>query len=516
MNRTLLLLFILINATCFSQVPEDALRYSWYPHNGTARNMAIGGVMGSLGGDITAVFVNPAGLGFYKTGEVVLTPGILLNNNKINFRETETTEKKNAFSFGPSGVILGFSSPGNKTSNTVSFAINQTANFNNIIHYKALNNYSSFSEQFAEEFSKSGQSIDDVLYSNSNAPYTSAPALYTYLIDTVTIGNSVQVRAAPENILDAGEAVQQEMRKVTGGGIYEPAIAFAQNIKEKWLWGVTLGIPIVFYKSNTTFTESDTSSNNLNGFKSFSYNDEFRRFGVGGNLKLGVIYRPKEYIRLGLAIHTPSFLTLTDTRTVNLNTQLESDSGTAEMYSVSSKTFTNDQEGKSKYFQTAPWKAIISASYVFRETEDVKKQRAFISADIEYVNHRSSRFSSNDEDPTEDEIAYYKSLNKVVKHEYRGTFNFRAGGEVKFNTIMGRLGFAYYSNPYKDKAYKGDRLLLSGGVGYRNKGFFIDLTYVYNITKDVNLPYRLEDRANTFATVKQQQGNIIGSVGFKF
>ena len=46
--------------------PEDALRYSFYPQNGSARNLAIGGAMGSLGGDITATYVNPAGLGFYK------------------------------------------------------------------------------------------------------------------------------------------------------------------------------------------------------------------------------------------------------------------------------------------------------------------------------------------------------------------------------------------------------------------------------------------------------------------
>ena len=99
---------------------------------------------------------------------------------------------------------------------------------------------------------------------------------------------------------------------------------------------------------------------------------------------------------------------------------------------------------------------------------------------------------------------------------YKGTFNFRAGGELKFNTIMGRLGFAYYGNPYKDVPYKASRMLLSGGLGYRNKGVFIDLTYVHTIAKDADLPYRLEDRANTYATLKQQQGNIVATVGFKF
>ena len=48
------------------------------------------------------------------------------------------------------------------------------------------------------------------------------------------------------------------------------------------------------------------------------------------------------------------------------------------------------------------------------------------------------------------------------------------------------------------------------------KGFFVDLTYVYAISKDVNFPYRLEDRANTYATLKQQRGNIVATVGVKF
>ncbi|MFT3908218.1 MAG: hypothetical protein QM737_02235 [Ferruginibacter sp.] len=517
MKKNIFFILILISIRGFAQVPEDAIRYSWYPQNGTARNMAIGGVVASLGGDITAAFVNPAGLGFFRTNEVVLTPGISLNSNKANFRQAITLDKHNAFSFGPSGLILGFPSRvDSKKSNAISFAINQVANFNNEIHYKALNNYSSFAEQFAEELAKSGAPASDFLYTNSSAPYTIAPAWNAYLIDTVNINGVLQVRAAPETILDSGQAIQQEMIKRTRGGIYELALSFSENTGKKWLWGLSIGIPIVYYKSNTTFSENDTSSSKYNGFNSFTYNDNFRTSGVGINLKVGAIYRPTEYIRLGLAVHSPSFMSLSDKRTVTLNTQLESDSGKTESFSESSLTYTSGGPGNPKYFQSSAWKAIISASWVFREIEDVTKQRGFISADIEYVNHKASRFSSNNEEPTEEEVAYYKALNKVVKHEYKGTFNFKVGGEVKFNIIMARLGFAYYGNPYKDHALKASQSLLSGGLGYRNKGFFIDLTYVHRITKDVNFPYRLEDRANTFAGLRQQQGNVIAGFGFKF
>lgn len=514
MKRYLLLILLFACATSYAQIPEDALRYSYFPQNGSARNLAIGGAMGSLGGDINATYVNPAGLGFYKTSEFVLSPGFSFKTNKANFRDINTQTKKNAFGFGPTGFVFGMPDRYSKrSSSAVSLAISQTANFNSSVKYSGLNNFSSFSEQFAEEFAKSGYTIDKVLNTSSPFPYSSAPALYTYLIDTVKVGGIYQVKGAPEFILDAGQAIKQEMTRNTKGGIYELALGFAHNDNEKWYYGGTFSLPIINYSSNTSFKENDTSSNSNNHFNNFTYQDEYTTKGLGISGKFGVIYRPKEYVRFGLAVHTPTFMGLTDTRTVTITTALENPIAN---FTGTSKTFTNNVPGESKYFQNNAFRVIGSASYVFREIENVKKQRAFITADIEYVHHKGSRFSSNNEKPTDEEKAYYKDLNSVVKSLYKGTFNFKAGGELKFNTIMGRLGFAYYGNPYKDVPYKASRMLLSGGLGYRNKGMFLDLTYVHTIAKDADMPYRLQDRANTYATLKQQQGNIVATLGFKF
>ena len=81
---------------------------------------------------------------------------------------------------------------------------------------------------------------------------------------------------------------------------------------------------------------------------------------------------------------------------------------------------------------------------------------------------------------------------------------------------MARLGFSYYTDPYKDSELKGNKMFLSGGLGYRNKGFFLDLTYVHSLINDINFPYRLSDKANTFALVKGTGGNIAFTAGFKF
>lgn len=230
------------------------------------------------------------------------------------------------------------------------------------------------------------------------------------------------------------------------------------------------------------------------------------------NARLGLIFRPKEYFRVGVAIHTPTFNGLTDTRTTTLKTVLENP---PNEFNSGSDVFTGNRPGQGSYFHNTPWKFIVSGSYVFRETENIKQQRGFITADIEYVNHRNTRFFSSSEIPDNTEKAYYNALNKIIKARYRESFNFKIGGEIKYNVFMGRVGFAYYTNPYREIALKANQLLLSGGLGYRDKGFFADLTYQHKFLRYAELPYRLEDRANTFAAIRQQQGTFILTVGIK-
>ena len=105
MHKYLLIICLLTSNVVSAQIPEDAKRYSFYPQGGTARNIAIGGAMGSLGGDINATFVNPAGLGLFKTKEVVLTPAFAFNNNKSTYRTTLEKNKLNNFNLGTTGFV---------------------------------------------------------------------------------------------------------------------------------------------------------------------------------------------------------------------------------------------------------------------------------------------------------------------------------------------------------------------------------------------------------------------------
>jgi hypothetical protein len=500
---------LLIASTASAQAPEDVLRYSWFGQNGTARNQAAGGVMGSLGGDITATFVNPAGLGLYKTNELVLTPGYQFLRNKTNFRDTEAADKKNAFNLGPSGLVFGSGAEnGNWKSKAISLAVTRTANFSNNIFYKGENNASSYSEQFAAEVADSRIDIGDVPNSE-NLSLGARMAAYTYLIDTATINGEIQVIGLPELV---GNTLQQNTIN-TRGGITDVALGIAGNMNDKFYIGGSIGLSVVNYERDQLFDESDLSGNNDNNFGYSRYEEFYTTKGAGINAKLGIIFKPVSNMRFGLALHSPTMYNLKDTYKSTMSTETEN--YVPGLVTVNSELFTGQPYSIYKYNHTTPWKFLASGSYVFSEIEDVTRQRGFISADIEYINYKASAYQVSEEGTSADE-SYYTGINNTIDDIYKGNFNMRIGGELKFNTFMARAGFAHYGSPYADDELKANRNFVSGGIGYRDRGIFIDLTYVYAVNKDVNFPYRLSDKPNTFANVKGRGDNAMLTFGFKF
>ena len=496
-----------------AQEPADALRYAWITPGGTARQQAVGGAMTSLGGDLSATFVNPAGLGFYKTGDLVLSPGFNLLSNKSTYYSRTEKDKKNSISFGTSGVVFGTGTEDRdkkKSGAAVAIAINRTASFGSKILYRGLNTQNSYSQKFLEEIKNNNEK--DANNVAGNYPFGTSLAFNTYWIDTIaggTAGNyQFQSRATIGNLL-------QENTVTNSGGITELAIAFAANKNDKFFFGGTVGIPFLHYKKEATFTEADATTNGTNKFDFASISENLTSNGTGLNVKLGFIYKPVEYVRLGLAIHTPTFYSMTDRYNASVTTNTET---YKSQLTQESGLFTNGTDAEFKYWMLTPYRIMASASYVLREIEDVRKQKGFLTADIEYVNYKASSFTTDPEgDNSQSTKDYLKSLNKAIDNSYKGAFNFKAGGELKFTTIMARLGVAYYGNPYKDlgHAEKGSRFSLSGGLGYRNKGIFVDLTYVHTMGKDVHYAYRLQNTAYAGASIKQTGGNALLTVGFK-
>lgn len=514
MKKYLLFLSILSCTYIFAQVPDDALRNAWFTQNGTARSMAIGGAMGSLGGDITAANVNPAGLGLYKTSEFVFSPNFSFNNNKFNYRGTDTTNTKNKFSYGTIGLVFGHSNPNYSqfTSSAFSISVNQLVNYNNRIQFRGFNNKSSFTEQYLEELVRDRADTNAAL---SNYIFGSSLAFRTFLIDTLR-GSSGQVlgyKTLVDSALRNG-GINQNYIASSKGGFNEVAFGLAGNLNDKVYLGASLTIPISNYERTFTFSEEDATANVNNQFANFTYQEKFRSFGIGIGAKLGVIFKPTDSWRLGFAFHTPQFMSFTDNIRSSLIANTE---GYAHTKMESSDNLNDGVEGERKYNLTTPYRAIASASYVFKETANTKQQRGFITADVEFVNYRGARFSTVSQEEDDEVLrSYLKTNNDAIKDYYKGNFNVRLGGELKFNTWMVRLGGAYYGSPYADEQLKADRVLATGGLGYRNHGMFIDLTYAHTFVKDVVFPYRLNDTSNTYAEQTGSRGSLVMTLGFKF
>jgi len=510
MKKVLPFLCLLLSHWAIAQTPEDALRTAWFTQNGSARSMAAGGVMASLGGDIAAANINPAGLGLYKTRELVLSPGFLMNNNKLNYRGTDTTANKNAFMYGASGLVIGSPSrysDSKFTSTAFSISVNQLANYNNHIQYTGFNNVSSFTEQYLEELTRDRADTNAAL---SNYIFGSSLAFRAFLIDTISgPGGTV---AGYQSLVPISTGVIQSYDATTRGGYNEIALGLAGNMADRLYIGGSLTVPVVYYERNLTYSETDPTNNPNNNFSNFTYQENFKSQGVGVGIKLGMLYKPKEFWRIGFALHTPQLISFNDQIRSSITANTESYAG---IRTVTSDELNSGNPGTRQYSIITPWRAIASASYVFREVANTHQQRAFISADLEYVNYRGARFRAA-ANADQSSIDYYSQLNSTVKSYYKGNINARIGGELKFDPWMFRLGAAYYGSPYAASEIKANRIVTSGGIGYRNHGIFIDLTYVYTFVKDANFPYYLNDKPNTYAIQTGNLGNIVATIGFKF
>ena len=119
----------------------------------------------------------------------------------------------------------------------------------------------------------------------------------------------IRDRADPEALVERLQTIRRD------GSISELSLSYAGNYNNKLLIGGTLGIPILNFSQAREYEEFDPGTQfdgNIPFFESLQYTDTLNTDGVGINLKLGIIYWPTPKLRVGAAIHTPTFYSLTD------------------------------------------------------------------------------------------------------------------------------------------------------------------------------------------------------------
>ena len=78
----------------FSQGVVDALKYSQQDIRGTARYMGMAGAFGALGGDITTLSQNPAGIGVYRNSDIAATIDLSNQVSSVNTAGNRMSDSK--------------------------------------------------------------------------------------------------------------------------------------------------------------------------------------------------------------------------------------------------------------------------------------------------------------------------------------------------------------------------------------------------------------------------------------
>ena len=143
--------------------------------------------------------------------------------------------------------------------------------------------------------------------------------------------------------------------------------------------------------------------------------------------------------------------------------------------------------------------------------------QALISADVDFVDYSSIRFSTNEGFNGVNDVTTINNNNRNVKDNYKSAVNYRVGAEYKINTVSLRAGYGVNGNPYKTgDADLLDTKMYSGGIGYRINNYYLDLAYQRVEVSNTSSPYTLADKSEPIADTKLTKNNVFLTFGIRF
>lgn len=469
-----------------AQTVQDALRLSRLESGGTARSVSSGGALSAFGGDFGTLSVNPAGIATYRKSTLVITPSLNIASANSTFNETDFTNSTVNLKLENLGLVFS-KTDNNSDWKSVNFGIgiNKLTNFNQEFFYSGTTE-GTIAQRWLNF--ANGTLPDDLYAFEEGIAYdagiifpTTDPANGEYAIDP-----------------DGTEDLYKEQIVTEKGSITDLNLTLGGNYQHKLYVGVTLGMPIVNFESDKSYTEIDELGISQE-FNDMTFNESLSTTGIGFNAKLGIIYRVSQSLRVGAAIHTPTFFALTDQYETDIISSLTLGGFTEEFEALSPvSTFS--------YNYISPFRAVGSVGFLLGKI-------GFVSGDIEYVNYATGQFDY-DEDPEGERL-----VNDDILATLGSAINLRVGGEVRQGIFALRAGAGYSISPYQDTFEGADegRLNLSAGVGLREKSLFIDFGIANTTYSSSYSPYTISDEEagpkvdNRFSTMR-----FVGSIGFRF
>lgn len=316
-------------------MPSNLFELSQTQFNfGTARSMAMAGAFTSLGADMSSMAINPAGLGMFRSNELSITP-LMTFSRAENSASDYMKNGRDRFSLGNFGAVFNvYEGSGALVSFNIGFGYNRLADLNYRSSFSQTGNVGSIADMYSTQLNYSSlKGTDNLNWSEINPGLW--PALLGYLGGMVDYTDRPDGEAGkwwnpswissdrfdPEtgdHHIDIGHYSSLESR----GSIGEYDISVGANINNKIYIGATLGIQSVYQKVDYYYGEDyfypTQSAQNQEGIAPdlrfqllwSKLNQATVIDGAGVNFKLGVTYRPIPNLRIGAAIHTPTYYSL--------------------------------------------------------------------------------------------------------------------------------------------------------------------------------------------------------------
>ncbi|ADR23682.1 hemin receptor [Marivirga tractuosa] len=510
--KTLKYFFIIIigvlgSNNLYSQISPytaDAVRFSQTDGGGTARFVALGGANVSLGGDISSISANPAGLGFYNRSSWAISPVLRIggfnSTYNVNYNDPSLNENFNNSNYGLNIQVPNMGMvfhnrfeeyAGSKwVSGTFGIAINQKQSFYNNINYSGNVNPengipSDFMESMLSPFiNEDGQLKRYQTESGYNQDFATNP--YSDLASFIDLLVIFDVEDETGNFLgyevdrydyDQLGSVRQNENISTYSGLTTLDFSYGANYNDKLYLGAGLNINFLNYRQEKTFTERP-SNTILNRYE---VNEETIISGAGLGLTVGAIYKPINIINLGLSYTSPTIMSINETQEIRMQS----------FFADGSRPESDLLNEVPSYSFMIPQKISAGATFFL-------SKHGFATADVEYVDYESARFNSNN--------GAFGGDTPEVGRDLRSTFNLKAGLEARLDVFRARVGYAYFDNPY-NTGFEQGRDAISGGIGILRNGFTADLTYsLSRFTNPTYTPYQKRVVANS--NTVDSQSNI--------
>lgn len=503
MRRLYTLIAISLGLVCVDQSKLTGQSYADFTRiisqqeiSGTARFLGVGGAKTALGGDISTISGNPAGLGFYNTSEFSISPGFLYTGNQTGYLGTNVADDNENLFLANAGAVIHRAPASQRSSGfkggAFGFGTNRIANFNNHVSYQGLNTVEDFIDYAVSEANTFGMQAYDNPDLLSELPFL---AYQTTLIDRFYESNSPgdSTFFYDRNIYDIFDPAQvafpsddfptlQTESISTKGGHNTTNFAYGANFADRFYIGASIGINTLRYDQERVYREQPTDAD----LSEFTLVDDRLLEGTGINGTLGIIVRPVNILTMGISYTSPTFYEMREESylfmAANFNSGLISD----EVVFL-----------PLRYNLRTPGRLNGGAAFFIGKL-------GFISADVEWVDYGSAKLTSN-------EVDFFDPNQEVDNFE--SVLNYRVGGELRLKALRVRAGYSLQNDPQNQSdGIDRSRESLTAGLGLRFKKFFADASYVRSNFNSAVVPY---PGALTALTENVSESAVL-TLGFKF